>query len=319
MHVPPETAWIIHDGAAGNRRQAHALAAALALDASEWSLQARGPARWFAPRRLPGSHRAFGPAFAAALAGAMPDWVIGCGRQAALATRLARERGVRAIQILDPRINPRHWDLVIAPQHDGLQGGNVLTLTGSLNPVDANWLAAARAQFPALGALPGPRTAVLLGGPTTATHFDRGALEEMMAALDATLADQGGGLLLCGSRRTPPEFAARVRERCRDKAVLAWFDDRDGANFFPGALAWADRIVVSPDSVNLVSEACATEVPVFVAEPGRATGRVRRFLAGLEASGRIRAQDRELAAFASTPLRETARIAAQVRAHFSPR
>lgn len=319
MHSPPESAWIIHDGAAGNRRQALALAGAMGLDAREWSLQARGPERWLAPRRWPGSASAFGAEYAHALSGAMPDWVIGCGRLAALATRLARQRGARAVQILDPRIAPRHWDLVIAPEHDGLHGDNVLTLAGSLNPVDAAWLAAARRDFPQLGTLPGPRTAVLLGGPTAATNFDRSAFEELLIALDATLADQGGCVLLCGSRRTPLDVAALARTRCRGLPGGAWLDASDGPNNFPGVLAWADRIVVSPDSVNMVSEACATDVPVFVAEPGRATGRVRRFLAALEASGRIRAQDRELAGFAVTPLRETARIAAAVRAHFSKR
>jgi mitochondrial fission protein ELM1 len=89
--------------------------------------------------------------------------------------------------------------------------------------------------------------------------------------------------------------------------------DGDGENPYAGALAWADRIVVSPDSVNMVSEACATTAPVFVAEPGRASGRVRRFLDGLEARGRIRAQDAVLAPFDAEPLRETARVAAIVR------
>ena len=63
----------------------------------------------------------------------------------------------------------------------------------------------------------------------------------------------------------------------------------------------------------MISEACATPAPVFIAEPDRATGRVRRFIASLEARGRVRAQTREPAAFAVAPLRETARIAASVR------
>src|SRR3546814_15641882 len=73
-------------------------------------------------------------------------------------------------------------------------------------------------------------------------------------------------------------------------------------------LAWADRIVCSADSVNLVSEACATRAPVFVFEPGRVTGRPRRSLDDLLAHGRIRAMDAKLAAFAVQPLRETARV-----------
>ena len=30
------------------------------------------------------------------------------------------------MQILDPRLDPRHWDLVVVPEHDALRGDNVL-------------------------------------------------------------------------------------------------------------------------------------------------------------------------------------------------
>ncbi len=308
-----ESCWAVHDGAAGNRRQALALAHALGLPAREWSLQATLPARWFAPRQGLGPGSAFGDEFDLALRDHPPSLAIGCGRLAALATRQARHAGARSIQILDPRIATRHWDLVIAPEHDALQGDNVIVLLGSLNPVDPTWLAQAREQAPQLGHLLQPRTAVLIGGPTRATRFDRGALEVMLAKLELTLAREGGSLVICGSGRTPREWASLLRARYAEEGHRVWMDASDGPNPYAGALAWADRIVVSPDSVNMVSEACSTTLPVFVAEPGRATGRVRRFLDSLEASGRIRAQPGELESFTAEPLRETARVAALVR------
>ena len=306
--------WALHDGAAGNRRQALALAQALGLAVKEWSLQASLPARWFAPRRMRGFETAFGEEFAQALGDHPPSLAIGCGRLAGLATRDARDAGARAIQILDPRIATNHWDLVIAPEHDALQGDNVIGLLGSLNPVNPAWLASARGQAPELARLPQPRTAVLLGGPTRATRFNRGALEVMLAKLELTLALDGGSLVICGSGRTPREWAALLRTRYAGDGHRVWMDASDGANPYAGALAWADRILVSPDSVNMVSEACSTSLPVFVAEPGRATGRVRRFLQVLEASDRIRTQTGELTPFTAEPLQETARVAAQVRA-----
>lgn len=308
-----DSCWAVHDGAAGNRRQALALVQALALPAREWSLQASLPARWFAPRQGPGHGTAFGDEFMQALRDHPPSLAIGCGRLAALATRQARDAGARVIQILDPRIATTHWDLVIAPEHDGLRGDNVIQLLGSLNPVDPAWLAQAREQAPELADLPQPRTAVLIGGPTRATRFDRGALEVMLAKLELALAREGGSLVICGSGRTPREWAPLLRARYAGDGHRVWMAASDGANPYAGALGWADRIVASPDSVNMVSEACSTALPVFVAEPGRATGRVRQFLQSLEASGRIRAQLGELTAFNAEPLRETARVAAEVR------
>ena len=311
--------WVLHDGAAGNRRQALALAAALGLGWREWQLQADPLTRWLAPRQWLGRSGGFGEEFANALRESGPELVIGCGRLAALASREARQAGARAVQILDPRIDPAHWDLVIAPEHDRLQGANVLTLAGSLSPVDETWLAQARVQYPALGALPGPRTAVLLGGPTRAVRFNRGALEVLLAKLEFALQREGGSLIICGSRRSPATWAPLLRARYAEDGHPVWMDESDGENVYAGALAWADRIVVSPDSVNMISEACATHLPVFVAEPGRATGRLRRFIDDLLARGRIRPLERDSAPFDAQPLRETPRIAALVRERLSLR
>lgn len=312
MPVRSDDTWFLHDAAAGHRQQAAALARALVPDPRGWELHAAPPWAWVSPRRLPGAERAFGAAFADALR-APPALAIGCGRRAALATRLLRERGARVVQVLHPRIDTVHWDLVVAPEHDGLRGPNVLTLCGSLHPVDDAWLAQARAAMPALTASPGPRTTVLLGGPTAAVRFDRMAFDALAAQVERWRAQDGGSLFVVGSRRTPPEFAALARSRWADTPGLRWFDAGDGPNPYATALAVADRIVVSPDSVNMISEACATAAPVFVAAPERARGRVRAYLDAMLRRGRIRPLGPAPDAFAAEPLRETARIAALVR------
>jgi mitochondrial fission protein ELM1 len=303
--------WALHDGAAGNRRQAVALASALGMEVREWSLRPNALSRWLAPRRVPGA--GFQSGFAQALAESPPALAIGCGRQAALATRLAREAGARSVQILDPRLASTHWDLVVAPAHDRLEGPNVLTLLGSLNEIDEAWLRHARERWRELAALPGPRTALLVGGPTAATPFDEEDLARMCEQLEATLARDGGRLLVCGSRRTPPAWVDALRARFDGSHHALWFDAADGDNLYEGALACADRIVLTPDSVNMLSEACATALPVFVAAPARASGRIASFLQALVARGRVRAQSVALEDFEAEPLRESARIAARVR------
>jgi hypothetical protein len=303
------------DGHAGNVRQALALARALGRVTDEIVLAPRAPWRWAAPRVLPGSTHAFGAAFHAAWE-APPALAIGCGRQAALATRLLRARGSRAVQILDPRIDPSQWDLVIAPEHDGLNGPNVLSLLGSLNPVDEAWLADARAVFPAFAALPSPRTAVLVGGGSAHYTFDIAAFERLAARLDEAATD--GSLLVTTSRRTPADVVAALRHRVASRAdTVLWCDPSDGPNPYAGLLAWADRIVCTPDSVNMLSEACATTAPVHVFEPERVDGRPRRFLDALQQRGRLRALSSAMAPFAVEPLRETARIAAEVQARLT--
>jgi hypothetical protein len=306
-------AWTLSDGHAGNVRQAQALAGALGLPARDWTLIARAPWRWLSPRRLPGAERAFGADFTSALAKPSP-LVIGCGRQAALATRLLRERGARAVQILDPRIATHHWDLVITPEHDGLSGSNVITLLGSLHPVDDLWLAAARQEFASFAELPQPRTVLLLGGPSAHADFDERLFEGFLGWLESRLAQDGGSLLATASRRTPASAVARLRERLARFPGVIWGDERDGPNPYSGLLGWADRIVCTADSVNMLSEAAATNVPVFAAGVDRLSGRPRRFVDSLIASGRVRACPADLTPFTVTALRETARVAGEVRA-----
>lgn len=309
--------WLLTDGLAGNQRQASALALALGRPARHWVLQPQAPWRWLAPRRLPGADRAFGEDFAQALRGERPPLTIGCGRQAALATRLMRSDVTRAVQILDPRIPPSHWDLVIAPEHDGLRGPNVITLLGSLNPVDDLWLAGARKTFPAFGQLPGPRTALLLGGSSAHARFDRAAFDALASRLSAQLEREGGSLLATTSRRTPADIRARLRERLAALPQVSWYEPGEGANPYPGLLGWADRIVCTADSVNMLSEAAATRAPLFVFGIDRVEGRPRRFVDSLLGLRRAHAFDPHLRAYPVTPLRETARVAAEVRRRLS--
>ncbi len=312
----------LSDGRAGNARQADALAVALSEASTAIgslpspiigaTVRPRLPWRLFAPRRFARDEAAFGETFADLLR-APPAVVIGCGRQAALATRLLRGHGSRAVQILDPRIDPCHWDLVIVPAHDRVRGANVITTLGSLHPIDDAWLVDARQRFAHFADLPRPRTAVLIGGKSRHARFDRMAFEVLASKLEVALAREGGSVLLSASRRTDRELRGVLTHRYDDTPGVVWRSEKDGENPYAGLLAWADRIVCSPDSVNMITEACATRVPVHVFDPGRVRGRPRAFLDALLAQGRIRAMDTRLDAFDVEPLRETARVAIEVR------
>ncbi|PJK15378.1 nucleoside-diphosphate sugar epimerase [Lysobacteraceae bacterium NML07-0707] len=302
---------LLSDGHAGNQRQVEALARALGHPgAAHITLKPGTAAKVFAPRVFPGASGTLGEAFAACLQ-KPPALVIGCGRQAALATRLLRAHGSFAVQILHPRINPRHWDVVIAPRHDGLISTNIVQIDGSLHGVDDVSLAAARDDFSELGTLPAPRVALLLGGASKHWPIPTEALLAALKLLAQAVATQQGTLLISASRRTPVAWQKLLPML---RPARLWRDERDGRNPYPGLLAWADVIVCSADSVNMLSEAAATSAPLYVLGSEYLQGRPAQFLQHLQAQGRTRAFDGSLAAFAATPLRETARVAAQLRA-----
>ncbi len=314
--APAAPVWAISDGAAGNVRQVEALADATGLPFASLRIAPRAPWRWLAPRGLTGARNAFGAEWATRLAGPLPRLAIGCGRQAALMTRLLRHlsRGrCRSVQILAPRIDPAHWDLVIAPRHDGVVGANVIQTRGSLHPVDDAWLAAARRRVPSLGEARRPRIALLLGGPVRGLPLDAGWWEAVATAVERWLASDGGSLMLLGSRRTPPALADLARSRFTRRTACCWFGPEDGENPYPGVLAWADRVLVSPDSVNMLSEACALGVPVLTHAPSVPAGRLGIFLRGLLDEDRVRPLVRAGDPWTAPPLRELPAVAAEVR------
>ncbi|MEO6226875.1 MAG: mitochondrial fission ELM1 family protein [Thermomonas sp.] len=306
--------YALHDGRAGNARQALALARALDAAAGEWPLIPGPLARWLAPRTWPLLSAPFGPRFRANCEDP-PGLAIGCGRQAALATRLLRTHGSRVVQILDPRIDPRHWDVVVAPEHDGLHGDNVVTMLGSLHPLDDLWLAQSRREFNELAALPSPHTVLLVGGPTRHASLGNTEFQSLLRALCDRTRNDGGSFSVVASRRTPPSWRDAIGGIASELPGIRWRGDQDGRNPYAGLLGHADRIVCTPDSVNMLSEAAATLVPVFAWAPRSLHGRPRQFLAALLARGRIQALDQEytMPPFVVEPLRETARIAAEIR------
>jgi hypothetical protein len=316
MSHPPHSAWVISDGAAGNERQALALVAALDVPARVMTLPLRAPWAWFAPRRIPGGRLALAPRDRAGFEAPWPDIAIGCGRSAALLTRMLRDLSngdCYCVQILDPRIDPRHWDAVVAPRHDQLEGANVLHTLGSLNPVDDAWLASGREAFRDFEALPRPRVALLVGGPRRGIEFDGHLSQRLIECVHAVA--QGGSVLATASRRTPPEFASRMRDALADAPGIFW--NGEGTNPYPGLLGWADRIVGTPDSVNMLSEACATGVPVHTVATAPLPEKIARFHTALRERGLLTDPDRPRTDV--KPLRETQAIAAELRARMAAR
>jgi uncharacterized protein len=308
--------WVITDDAAGNQRQALALAAHLQLPIRHLVLRPRAPWSWLAPRLTAGSRFALPASQRELFAPPWPRIAIGCGRAAALFTRTLRslsDARCYTVQILDPRIDPAQWDTVIAPQHDRVEGANVLRPLGSLNTVDDAWLADGREACPAFAELPQPRIGVLLGGPRRGIALDADYARQLAARLLQRQRVEGGSLLVLGSRRTSPALIEVFREALHDVPGLVWAGLDDGRNPYPGVLGWADRLVVTPDSVNMLSEACAVGCPVqtFVTAPLPA--KIARFHRALREANRLHDLD-SMATPSSAPLRETASIAAELRA-----
>jgi mitochondrial fission protein ELM1 len=203
---PPGECWAITDYAAGNQRQALALAERLGMPVRHLVLAPRAPWSWLAPRMTLGGRLTLPRSQRAIFTPPWPRVAIGCGRGAALFTRMLRELAeghCHTVQVLDPRIDPAHWDTVIAPRHDQLIGPNVLQPLGSLNPIDDEWLQDGREASPTLIELPRPRVGVLIGGPRTGIRMDADYTQQLLKRLLDSHRRDGGSIMALASRRTP--------------------------------------------------------------------------------------------------------------------
>jgi uncharacterized protein len=310
--------WVISDGAAGNARQATALAGALGVVPRLIDLQLGHPWDWLAPRFPLASRHRMLDRNGLPIAAPWPDIAIGCGRRAALLTRCLRSWSAGrcfTVQILDPRIPPTHFNVVVAPQHDHLRADNVISTRGSLNPIDDAWLVEAQREFAHLAMLPAPRTAVLIGASTAALDLDDAYFEALNRALLERLSSHGGSFLVSTSRRTPRERVRLVREQYARMPGVFWGGPEDGENPYAGFLAWADRIIVTADSVNMISEACATGKPVHAFAPQIPSGKLGAFYQALVDGAHLSAINDD-SIRAAQPLRESARVAELVLARW---
>ena len=246
--------------------------------------------------------------------------LIATGRQSvapALAIKARNGGRTFAIQIQNPGLSRRRFDLVVAPLHDQLSGPNVITTTGSLHGITAEKLAAAARRFgSALAHLKRPLVAVLLGGNNKAFRLSPQHTRRLAEGLASLVNRQGAGLAVTPSRRTGQDNEAVLREILNPLGAEIW--DGKGENPYLGYLALADLIVVTSDSVNMVSEACATGKPVYVFDLEGGSSKFRRFHEKLRSDGLTRSfasllAEHTLSKWSYKPLDDTARVCAIIK------
>ena len=307
---PAESCWVLSDGNAGNENPCLGLAEALGAETTVKRVVPRAPWSWLPPRLWFAALSAPGPG-GDRPAPPWPGLLIACGRRTAALSAAIRAAGgghTFTIQLLDPKLPPDWFDLVVAPRHDRLTGANVIETLGALNRVTTERLADAAGRLAAsVTHLPRPRVAVLVGGASKRHRMTARVADDLGASLARLAGEHGAGLMVTASRRTGDANAARLRRRLDGMAAVMW--DGSGGNPYFGYLGLADAIVVTGDSVAMVSEACATGKPVHVYHLPGGSAKFDRFHEALRAAGCARSFSGALEDWSYPPLRETARVA----------
>ncbi|HLB97136.1 MAG TPA: mitochondrial fission ELM1 family protein [Acetobacteraceae bacterium] len=302
------SAWILSDAYAGLQAQALGLTEAAGLSHELRTLAPRPPWRWIAARLWPAPLSVVPDA----VRGTLPQVVIGAGGKAAPVLAALRRRGVQVVQVQHPRMDSRHFDLIVVNRHDGLTGPNVVVTRTALHRVTPRRLAEAAETWRGhVAALPRPLVAVLVGGSNGRHRLDLAAGTALAEQLAHMMRRDHVGLMLTPSRRTDPAVVRVLQERLAPLGAWVW--DGQGENPYFGMLALADVIIATEDSVSMVSEAVATSAPVLLAGLPGSSRRIDAFHQALLDDGRIRPFAGRCEVWPTAPLDDTPLAGAELR------
>ena len=299
--------WVIAEGLAGLRSQALGLAEAAGFSPEMRILQPAAPWKWIGAKFWPSPLAAVAEAVKAPL----PFLAIGCGGMAGAVLAALRRPSTRVVQVQNPRMDIRRFDMIVANHHDELTGPNVFVTRTALHRVTPARLAAeAELWRDRLAPYRRPLVAVLLGGNNGRFRLDRSAGARLAADL-ATMAQRDKvGIVVTPSRRTDPAVTDLIRTALAPAGGWVW--DLEGDNPYFGMLALADLIVVTQDSVSMVSEAVASTAPVMIAPLPGSWRRQALFMKPLLDEDRIRPFGGRFSTWPVQPLNDTPKAAAEM-------
>lgn len=306
-----QSAWIISDGVAGHLAITRGIAETLGLAAEILPVSPRWAWRLLAPN---------GPAdpreLAAVLERGAAELVLGAGRQTVPFVRALKRAGsgkTFTVLFQAPRTLVQSADLIWAPVHDGLQGPDVISTLTPPHGFTAKRIAMLRNEIPTdIAALPGPRIALLIGGPGAGYVYDADTIAAMAERI-RQISNFAGSLLITPSRRTPPELLATIDAITANTPRILW--QGIGENPYPQFLAHADMFLVTADSVNMAGEACATGKPIYVFSPPGGREKFARYHEALRKHGATRPLPdsfSEVESWTYPPIHSTECVAAEI-------
>ncbi len=210
------------------------------------------------------------------------------------------------------------FDLLVMPDQDGAAtAANVMRVLGTPHRTSPLVLRQAASVWrERLGHLPRPMIALLVGGARERLFGGGELAPDRAHALGRHVArlavEQGGAILASTTARTGGEATDALAAGLGRALHLLYRWGEPGDNPYPGYLGTADAIVVTGGSATMLSEACASSAPVYVALPELAGPREQRLIAAFARAGQVRMLKEDLGGWPRKPLDEAGRVAREV-------
>ena len=243
------------------------------------------------------------------------DIIISCGRKSVIPSIYLKKNSSKKIiniHIQDPKVNLDNFSYVIAPEHDGLSGMNILSTKGAMHYLSReeiennsdylkNRLDTNKEYF-----------SLILGGPTKHYDYSDENILNILDLFDNLISKNNLQGIVIPSMRTPQN----IIELCKNKlSTNSLIIDNVDKKAYLSALSIAKYIAVTCDSTSMISEAALTGKPIYVADiPAKKNDhRIKKFKELFTKLNIIKKLDNKLETWHYETLDETNRIAKEIK------
>ncbi len=313
-------AWCLTDGSAGMISQVKGLADALNLNFEQKTIDLKFPWNKLPVGILPPSKITFNNYRQISLESNIPpDIIISCGKRsiyASLHLKKSLKNKVFSIHIQNPKINPAHFDLVVAPAHDNLKGKNVLQTDLALNHINKRLLSKEAELYAAqFSKIKKPICAIFLGGQNRNYRFDISVVKVLADQVDKIIKNNDIQLYILFSRRTDQFIIKYLKERFLNQNII-WNGE---GNPYLALMKFSKYLICTSDSVSIISESISSTKPVYVFKlPSlKKNNRIEKFITMLLQKNYARLLGEKLEDFTNSYENETFQVARMIEARYN--
>ena len=245
------------------------------------------------------------------------DLIISCGRKSVIPSIILKKKNnkIFTIHIQNPKVNFNNFDIIIAPEHDNIQGANVISSKGAIHYITQEEIEKSKSYL--VDKVNSKKIVTLiLGGPNRYYGFNNNELTKIFNEIKTNFISKGYKAFIIPSMRTPKKtIEIATKEFINDGYVVNSVDKQA----YLSSLALATNIVITCDSTSMISEAAASGKPIFVAhmQPKRNNYRFRKFFQLFKELGITRNLGDKVESWTYNSFNEAERIATMVHSKLS--
>jgi len=305
---------LLTEGLHGMISQVEGLAKALDLDYFHEKIELKNPWNIFPPSLTPVKKFVFKNQINKEY-----DIIISCGRKSIIPSIFLKKNSNKKIvniHIQNPKISNKYFDFVVVPDHDSIEGSNVLISKGAIHYLTIDEINNAKEYLENKIEKQKDVITLILGGPTKYYKYSNENIIQIFSKIHKHMNEKNLQLIVIPSNRTPEKIIQFAKEYFNKNRLIIEKVDKQA---YLSSLSLAKYIIVTCDSSSMISEAALTGKPVYVAmiPSSRSDNRFQKFRDLLENMNIIRYLGDEIDIWNYERLDETNRIAKEIKEKLS--